>query len=86
MSKDKLDPITKTFYFYNENNEFNDLLAEKSIKRAEHKLFCDRYVIVNGSFTPQELAFLTIKYGEQMKSPVVDYSPKPGIDYIPKRY
>lgn len=80
------DYIKKTIYFYSENNNFDDLLSELSIKRAEHKLFCNRYVIVNGDFTPQELAFLTIKYGEQIKSPVVDYSPKPGIDYIPKRY
>lgn len=84
--KKKQEAVSKTFYFYRENNQFDDLLSESSIKKALYKMTCHQYLIVNGMFTMQELAFLTIKYGDEMKSPVVDYSPKPGIDYIPKKY
>jgi hypothetical protein len=72
-------------YFKSENNNFDDLLQESCIKKADIKLFYYQGMIVNGEFTDQQLNFLYLKYGDQLINPVKDYKPIPYKDYTPIR-
>ena len=74
----------KTIVFRSENEDFDDLLNEPCIRKAT-KLFYKQHIIVNSKFTEKELSYLTLKYGEMMTNPFIDYAPKPNIDYVPKR-
>jgi len=74
----------KTIVFRSENEDFNDLLNEPCIKKAS-KLSYAQHIIINGEFTEKELSYLTIKYGEMMTNPFIDYKPKAYVDYVPIR-
>lgn len=78
----------KYFTFYRENNNFDDLLSDQTIKKAvDEKILWYKHLILGFSDTcsEQTISYLTIKYGDEMvRSLVKDFSPKPGIDYIPK--
>jgi hypothetical protein len=72
----------KTYFFKRENNNFEDLLAEKCLKKKDIiKMFYYQHLVIVADFNDKELAYLTLKYGDEMCNPVVDYKPIPNVDY-----
>ena len=79
----------KTFIFKRENNNFDDILKDKNIKSyIIEKYFFDEYLIIRVSDDPKVLAYLTLMFSEELKSMrdlVPDRTPRPCIDYTPKK-
>lgn len=72
----------KTYYFKRENNDFSDLLAEKFLQKKDiETMFYYQHLIVVADFSDQELSYLTLKYGDEMINPIIDYKPIPNVDY-----
>lgn len=79
----------KTFVFKRENNKFDDILKNKVIKPAiREKYKFSEHLIIRVEDKPEVLAYLTLMYSEELlnlKDLVPDRTPKPNIDYMPKR-
>jgi hypothetical protein len=78
----------KYYTFYRENNNFDDILNDTIIKKiVDEKLRWYQYLIIGmNEKHDQSFSYITLKYGDEMKQELVkDFSPIPGIDYIPKR-
>ena len=78
----------KYYTFYRENNNFDDILNDTIIKKiVDEKLRWYQYLIIGmNEKHDQTFSYITLKYGDEMKQELVkDFSPIPGIDYIPKR-
>jgi hypothetical protein len=81
----------KYYTFYRENNQFTDIEADPIVKRfADMKIkWYQHYMIGISNYvkdSDQYFSILTLKYGEDMiQSVTKDYSPIPGVDYMPKR-
>jgi hypothetical protein len=78
----------KYYTFYRENNNFDDILNDQIIKKIiDEKLRWFQYLIIGmNEKHEQTFSYITLKYGDEMKQELVkDYSPVPGIDYIPKK-
>jgi hypothetical protein len=78
----------KYYTFYRENNNFDDILNDTIIKKIiDEKLRWYQYLIIGmNDKHEQSFSYITLKYGDEMKQELVkDFSPVPGIDYIPKR-
>ena len=81
----------KYYTFYRENNVFTDIENDAVVKKfADTKIrWYQHYMIGISTFikdSDQYLSILTLKYGEDMiQSVTKDYSPVPGVDYIPKK-
>jgi hypothetical protein len=81
----------KYYTFYRENNVFTDIENDTVVKKfADTKIrWYQHYMIGISTFikdSDQYLSILTLKYGEDMiQSVTKDYSPVPGVDYIPKK-
>ena len=78
----------KYYTFYRENNNFDDILNDQIIKKIiDEKLRWFQYLIIGmNEKHEQTFSYITLKYGDEMKQELVkDFSPVPGIDYIPKR-
>jgi hypothetical protein len=78
----------KYYTFYRENNNFDDILNDSIIKKIiDEKLRWYQYLIIGmNEKHEQSFSYITLKYGDEMKQELVkDFSPVPGIDYIPKR-
>jgi hypothetical protein len=78
----------KYYTFYRENNNFDDILNDSIIKKIiDEKLRWHQYLIIGmNEKHEQSFSYITLKYGDEMKQELVkDFSPVPGIDYIPKR-
>lgn len=76
----------KTYFFKRENNDFSDLLAEKCLKKKDiTKMFYYQHLIIFTEIDDKELAYLTLKYGDEMVNPIVDNRPIPDIDYKVKK-
>lgn len=79
----------KTFIFHRENNKFDDILKDKNIKGAIRETYTfDEHLIIRLEEKPEVLAYLTLIFGEELKSMkdlVPDRTPKPYIDYTPKK-
>jgi hypothetical protein len=72
----------KLYFFKRENNDFTDLLAEKCMNRKDiTKMFYSQHLIIQADFDDKELSYLTLKYGDEMTNPIVDFSPVPNVDY-----
>ena len=79
----------KTFIFQRENENFDDVLKDKNIK----KYITERYrfsghLIIRVEDVPAALAYITLMFSEElvsMQNLVVDRTPKPYVDYTPKR-
>ena len=80
----------KFFTFKRESNNFDDILTDINLKKViRMKLKWYKHLIIGleeygdqGTFS-----YITIKYGENLIPSVSsnDYTPKPYIDYIPKK-
>jgi hypothetical protein len=78
----------KYYTFYRENNNFDDILNDTIIKKIiDEKIRWFQYLIIGmNDKHEQTFSYITLKYGDEMKQELVkDFSPVPGIDYIPKR-
>ena len=79
----------KTFVFRRENNKFDDVLKDKNIKSyIKEKYLFDEHLIIRVAEDPKVLAYLTLMFSEElinMRDLVSDRTPKPNIDYIPKK-
>lgn len=78
----------KYYTFYRENNNFDDILTDQIIKKIiDERLRWYQYLIIGmNDKHEQTFSYITLKYGDEMKQELVkDYSPVPGVDYIPKR-
>lgn len=79
----------KTFVFHRENNNFDDVLNDKVIKPAIRERYrFDEHLIIRVDDRPEVLAYLTLIFSEElmsMKDLVPDRTPKPYIDYAPKK-
>ena len=79
----------KTFIFKRENNNFDDILKDKNIKGAVKETYIfDEHLIVRLEEKPEVLAYITLMFSEEfisMKDLVPDRTPRPYIDYTPKK-
>jgi hypothetical protein len=81
----------KYYTFYRENNVFTDIENDTIVKKfADVKIkWYQHYMIGISTFikdSDQYLSLLTLKYGDDMiQSTCKDYSPVPGVDYVPKK-
>jgi hypothetical protein len=81
----------KYYTFYRENNQFTDIENDPVVKRfADTKIrWYQHYMIGISTYikdSDQYFSILTLKYGEDMiQSVCKDYSPVPGVDYVPKK-
>jgi hypothetical protein len=83
-----VEKIMKYYTFYRENNNFDDILNDLIIKKIiDEKLRWFQYLIIGmNEKHEQTFSYITLKYGDEMKQELVkDFSPVPGVDYIPKR-
>ena len=80
----------KYYTFYRENNIFTDIEADPIVKRfADTNIRWYQYYMIGISTyvkdSDQYFSLLTLKYGDDMiQSICKDYSPVPGVDYVPK--
>ena len=78
----------KYIYFYRENNNFDDILKDINIKKyVKEKIQWLNHLCIGIPESEERIfSFITLKYGDEMRNKITkDYSPKPNIDYIPKR-
>ena len=80
----------KYITFWRESNRFDDILNDPVIaKLVRFKITWTNYLIVgidDDIKNAQSVSYITLKYGDDMKSDVVpDRSPIANIDYVPKR-
>jgi hypothetical protein len=78
----------KYYTFYRENNNFDDILNDQIIKKIiDEKLRWFQHLIIGmNEKHDQTFSYITLKYGDEMKQELVkDFSPIPGVDYIPKQ-
>lgn len=81
--------MSKYYTFYRENNNFDDILTDQNIKKVIHtKTSWYQHLMIGIMEDGNEgtFSYITLKYGDDMKKPdVIDRTPIPGIDYIPKQ-
>lgn len=79
----------KTFIFHRENNKFDDILKDKNIKSAIKETYIfDEHLILRLDEKPEVLAYITLMFSEEfisMRDLVPDRTPKPNIDYTPRK-
>jgi len=78
----------KTFVFKRENNNFDDVLGDKNIKKyVVEKYQFDEHLIIRVEDTPEALAYITLMFCDEMismKDLVPDRTPIIDVDYTPK--
>ncbi len=77
----------KYLTFYREDNVF-DILKDPVIKKIiDQKITWSKHLLIGMDDEHEKMfSYITLKYGDDMMKEVVpDRSPKPGVDYIPKR-
>ena len=80
----------KYYTFYRENNNFDDILNDAMLKKSiDEVIRWYQYLIIGLYETTknnQNNSYITLKYGDEMTNNLVkDYSPIPGVDYVPKK-
>lgn len=78
------------YTFYRESNNFDDILNDTILKKSIDEIIRWNQYLVIGLYETeknnQNTSYITLKYGDEMKQELVrDFSPVPGVDYIPKR-
>ena len=80
----------KYYTFYRENNNFDDIQSDTIVKKfAEQKFKWYQYFMIGmrKDGNDQNFSMLTLKYGEDMVNNLTkDFTPIPGVDYIPKKH
>ena len=79
----------KYYTFYRENNNFDDILADNSVKKIiATKIKWHQYLMIgiNKEGNEQNFSLITLKYGEDMVNSLTkDFTPVAGVDYMPKK-
>ena len=80
----------KYYTFYRETNNFKDILNDPNIKKSiDQVITWYQYLTIgmhDAGKSDQNSSYIALKYGDEMKDGVIkDFSPLPGIDYIPKK-
>jgi hypothetical protein len=80
----------KYYTFYRESNNFDDILNDAMLKKSiDEVIRWYQYLIIGLYETTknnQNNSYITLKYGDEMTNNLVkDYSPIPGVDYVPKK-
>lgn len=78
----------KYFTFYRENNVFDDILSDPTIKKLiDEKFYWHQHLMIGVTIEEDSTeSYLTIKFGDDMRQNLIkDFSPVPGVDYIPER-
>ena len=79
----------KYYTFYRESNNFDDIISDNIVKKfAETQIkWYQHYMIgMKKDGNDQNFSMLTLKYGEDMVNNLTkDFSPIPGVDYVPKK-
>jgi hypothetical protein len=79
----------KYYTFRRENNKFDDIESDSIVKKfADTKIRWDQHLMIGmkKDGNDQNFSMLTLKYGEDMVSNLTkDFTPIPGVDYIPKK-
>lgn len=80
----------KYYTFYRENSDFKDILNDPIIKKSIDEVISWHQHLIIGLYDSNKFdqisSYITLKYGDEMKNDVVkDFSPLPGIDYVPKK-
>ena len=79
----------KYYTFYRENNNFDDIQSDNIVKKfAETKIKWYQHFMIGmrKDGNDQNFSMLTLKYGEDMVNNLTkDFTPIPGVDYIPKK-
>ena len=78
----------KNFTFYRENNKFDDILNDITLKKHIHlKLHWYQYLIIGcNDITDGIEGYLMLKFGDDLRKLTdKDYTPIPNVDYIPIR-
>lgn len=78
----------KYYIFYRENDNFDDILFDKSIKKLfNFKIKYNQYLILGGEDIPEDLqSYIMLKYGDDIKdnsNVFIDRKPVPFVDYVP---
>ena len=80
----------KYYTFYRENNNFDDIEKDNIVKKfAETKIKWYQHFMIGmrKDGNDQNFSMLTLKYGEDMVNNLTkDFTPIPGVDYIPKKH
>lgn len=80
----------KYYTFYRENNNFDDIQSDNIVKKfAETKIKWYQHFMIGmrKDGNDQNFSMLTLKYGEDMVNNLTkDFTPIPGVDYIPKKH
>jgi hypothetical protein len=83
-----LEEMMKHYTFYREDNNFTDILNDVSIKKLiDEKIRWYQWLTIGIADTEKNnQSFSLLTYGDDMKQGFVkDFSPVPGVDYIPKK-
>jgi hypothetical protein len=79
----------KYYLFYRENDNFDDILSDKVVKKFIDTTIRWRNHLRIGvakSVSSKIDIHITLKYGDELRNTLTeDYSPKPYIDYIPRK-
>ena len=80
----------KYYTFYRENNNFDDIQSDNIVKKfADTKIKWYQHFMIGmrKDGNDQNFSMLTLKYGEDMVNNLTkDFTPIPGVDYIPKKH
>ena len=78
----------KYFNFCRESGKFDDIQTDPVVKKLiKFKITFPNHLIIGIDEKHENIfSYITLKYGDEMKSELVkDFSPIPGVDYLPKR-
>lgn len=73
----------KFYTFYRDSNNFSDILKDKRLK-ITHTMSMPKKLIIGVDNSSDELdVYISMMYTECIIQMIKDFSPKPGVDYIP---
>lgn len=77
----------KYYTFYRENNNFDDILNDINLKKTiKFKIKWKSYLMIGIPEDERQFSYITLKYGDDIKPPdIKDFTPVPGVDYVPKK-
>lgn len=79
----------KYYTFYRESNNFDDILADNSVKKiiaTKIKWYRHLMIGIHKEGNEQNFSLITLKYGEDMINNLTkDFTPIAGVDYMPKK-
>ena len=80
----------KYYTFYRESNNFDDILNDAMLKKSIDEVIRWYQYLIIGYYDSTKASsnsiYISLTYGDEMTNNLVkDYSPIPGVDYVPKK-